>query len=78
MNNGTPKFTGNKDVDMMILKSLDDESMRNLCQTNKYISSLCKKLYRDERFWKDRFENFGNFWSSDKTKPVIKKSEKES
>jgi len=48
------KFTGNKDVDMKILKSLDDKSITNLCKTNKYISGLCQILYKDEFFWENR------------------------
>ena len=48
------QFTGNRDVDMLIIKSLDDETMVSLCRTNKYISSLCSKLYEDEKFWENR------------------------
>lgn len=51
------KFTGNKDVDMLILKSLDDISIGNLCKINKYLSELCQKLYKDNKFWEDRMRN---------------------
>ena len=42
---------------MLILKSLDDVSMANLCQTNKYIAGLCEILYKDEKFWEDRLRS---------------------
>jgi hypothetical protein len=40
-----------KDVDFIILSKLDDESLLNVCKTNKYAASLCN----DELFWKRRF-----------------------
>jgi hypothetical protein len=43
------KFTGNKDIDWVIINSLDDKSLFSLCGTNKYLSSLC-----DESFWEKR------------------------
>ena len=50
-------FTGNKDVDLLILKKLEDNDLFNACLTNKYLSNLCK----DELFWKERFINrFGS------------------
>ena len=41
----------------MILKSLEDEEITSLCKTNKYISGLCKILYKDEFFWENRLRN---------------------
>ena len=41
----------NKDVDRLILSNLDDRSLLQACQTNKYASELC----RDESFWRNRF-----------------------
>ena len=46
------QFTGNKDVDLEILKSLEDKDLLNMCKTNKYLANLCK----DDNFWKNRFE----------------------
>lgn len=43
------KFTGNKEIDWVIINSLDDKSLFSLCGTNKYLSSLC-----DESFWEKR------------------------
>ena len=40
-------FTGIKDVDLLILKELDDEDLFSLCQVDKYINSLCN----NENFW---------------------------
>ena len=47
------KFTGNKDIDYVILKSLDDRSLFTVCQANKYLRELCN----NETFWKTRFMN---------------------
>ena len=44
------KFTGNKDVDLVILNQLNDRDLFSICQVNKYISSLC-----NEDFWKKKF-----------------------
>ena len=60
------KLTGNKDVDMMILKSLDDASIFNLCKVNKYASELCQKLYTDESFWEHRLKNLTKYWDKPK------------
>ncbi len=54
------KFTGNKDVDMLILKNLDDETITSLCKTNKYISGVCQKLYKNERYWEDKLINIAH------------------
>jgi len=35
-------FTGNRDLDVNLLISLPDEDLLRACQTNKYVSSLCK------------------------------------
>jgi hypothetical protein len=43
-------FTGMKDVDYLILKELEDKDLLNMCQTNKYLNSLC-----NEEFWRQRF-----------------------
>jgi len=51
------KFTGMKDIDMVILRSLPDESIFNFCSVNKYLSDLCKILYKDDDFWENKFRN---------------------
>lgn len=43
-------ITGTKDTDMELLLRMDDETLASTCQTNRYISELC----RDEQFWKRR------------------------
>jgi len=43
-------FTGNRDVDINLLVSLSDSDLRRTCQTNKYVSELCKL----ELLWKKR------------------------
>ena len=45
-------FTGNKDVDKIILQKLSDKDMSNLCKTNTYMKKLCKNL--DDSFWLER------------------------
>jgi len=35
------KFTGNKDVDQLILKTVRDRDLFNTCISNKYLNSLC-------------------------------------
>lgn len=45
------RFTGNKDVDYTIMANLDDRSLLNFCQTDKYVSVLC----RNDEFWRRRF-----------------------
>jgi hypothetical protein len=44
-------LTGIKDVDLLILKNLDDYSLLNYCQTSQYAKNLCD----NELFWKNRF-----------------------
>jgi hypothetical protein len=51
------KFTGNTDVDLLIMEKLDDKELLRLCQVNRHLKELCKR----ELFWKKRFLNkFGN------------------
>ena len=46
-----------KDVDMEVLKKLDDRSLLSLCSVDKYTNMLCK----NEVFWKVRTnEKYGN------------------
>ena len=45
------KFTGNKDVDYMILKQLDDEDLFNTCISNQHLNQLCS----NESFWEERY-----------------------
>lgn len=47
------RFTGNKDVDYKIMMELDDESLLNFCQTDRYIKSICE----DDNFWLRRSIN---------------------
>lgn len=52
------KFTGNKDVDMLIIDKVDDESLFSLCKTNKYLANICK----DDNFWQKRYKkNFTEY-----------------
>lgn len=45
-----------KDVDMLILQKMDDETLFNFCSTSRYGAELC----RNENFWQKRlFERFG-------------------
>ena len=51
-------LSGVKDVDLLILMNLDDESLFSACQVNKDAARICK----DENFWRTRFLNkYGNF-----------------
>ena len=43
-------FSGVKDVDKMILLNLDIESLRNVCQVNKYAAEICN----DKSFWRNK------------------------
>ena len=43
-------FSGVKDVDKMILLNLDIESLRNVCQVNKYVAEICN----DKSFWRNK------------------------
>ena len=47
------KFTGVKDIDFKILMNLDDSELGKVCQTNKYLNSLCK----DNTFWFNKIHN---------------------
>jgi hypothetical protein len=44
-------FTGNKNVDMLLLNKMNDETLTNVCLVNKYVYSLCQ----DDNFWFKRF-----------------------
>lgn len=44
------KFTGNKDVDFIILSQLSDRDLAAVCSVNKYAKKLCG----DENFWRKR------------------------
>lgn len=46
-------FTGNRDVDEVILNKLDDYDLLHACQTNKYINESCS----DDKFWQRRFKS---------------------
>ncbi len=43
-------FSGNKDVDLMILMKLEEKDLINFCQINKYAKKLCL----NEDFWRNR------------------------
>ena len=43
-------FTGNKDTDFIILDKLDDKELGRLCQSDKYVATLCE----NETFWLNR------------------------
>ena len=44
------KFTGNKDVDFIILSQLSDRDLMMVCSVNKHAKKLCE----DENFWRKR------------------------
>lgn len=44
------QFSGNREVDKLIMYNLTDEDLQNFCQTNKYVEKLCK----DDKFWMNR------------------------
>ena len=47
---------GSKDTNLLIMEKLDDESLFNLCLTNKNAAFLCQ----NEDFWRKRFvSNYG-------------------
>ena len=46
-------FTGNKDVDISILSSLNYRDVLNICQTSTYFVNLCK----DVRVWRNKLNN---------------------
>ncbi len=43
-------FTGIRDLDLEILKKLDDAELGKICSTNKYFRELCK----NQDFWRNR------------------------
>lgn len=61
-------FTGNKDVDIMILLSLSDHDLVNACKVNSSIQGLCSS----DNFWMNRtinrFGRFSNNITEDKKK----------
>lgn len=44
-------FTGNRDVDFLILHLINDKDLLSFSQVNKYTKNLCK----NENFWKKRY-----------------------
>ena len=44
------KFTGNKDVDFIILSQLSDRDLMAVCSVNKHAKKLCE----NENFWRKR------------------------
>ncbi len=49
----------NKDVNLEIMRKMDDSSLFNFCLVNKSASKLC----RNEYFWRDRFiQKFGKIY----------------
>ena len=62
-----PTFTYNKDTDLIILGNLDDESLFNLCEVNKYTRDICQ----NESFWMRRIaEKYGKDLKIDKPKNI--------
>ncbi|GAG48290.1 unnamed protein product, partial [marine sediment metagenome] len=54
-------FSGIPDVDMQILEKLPDKDLGQVCQTSKYVQSLCQ----NETFWHQRFiANFSKYYSN--------------
>lgn len=45
------KFTGMKDIDLKIMREMDDVELINFCQINKYVNELCKS---QKQFWRER------------------------
>jgi len=59
------KFTGTIDVDILILKELDDEDLINVCAVNTYINDLCNR----DSFWRARtLDKFGMLGNVEKLK----------
>ena len=58
-------FTGNKDVDTLILLSLNDKDLVNVCKVNKNFRKLCK----DDIFWLNRtFNRFSSIITKEELK----------
>jgi len=59
-------FTGIKDIDIMILSKLDDNSLTKVCQASRYVKILCDNdtLYRikAEKYIKNKYNE--NIWNS--------------
>lgn len=45
-------FTGNKDVDRILIENIDDRELFELMNTNSYINSL-----PNDSFWRNRFQS---------------------
>lgn len=57
-NKSNISFTGNYNTDELVLQNLPDKDLISVCQTNKYVNTLCKKEY----FWINRvLLNYGKF-----------------
>jgi hypothetical protein len=67
-NKKNQRFTGQKDVDFIILQKIDDLELSNLCVINSYVNDLCK----DETFWRNRLLSKYGFLLGD-TKEIINK-----
>jgi len=50
-------FQGNKDISQTILLKLDDRSLANMCQVNKYTQKICD----DQNFWFQRIITLFHF-----------------
>lgn len=62
----TPALTGIKDVDLLIMSNMDDQTLLSFCITNKNANNICD----DQEFWKKRFiSNFGNDFGDTKISP---------
>lgn len=57
-------FTNVPEIDTRILTEIDDERLKNVCQTNRYVSNLCL----DDVFWKGRVEKYYPDRAKDKDK----------
>lgn len=49
--NITKIYSGIKEVDIEIFSYVDDEVLNKLCQTNKYIKSLCPAVYLEKIYY---------------------------
>jgi hypothetical protein len=70
-------FTGIKNVDLEILLQVDDNDLKNVCSTSKYLKSLCD----EQDFWRLKFINkYGNHdrkitdWKAEYKKGVEKQA----
>lgn len=61
-------LTGQRDIDIDILLNLDSKSLSNVCQTNRYVSDLCRNVIWEAKVKKDfpraeKFKSLGRTWS---------------